>query len=314
MATEPDAHPSQLRQLRGVVVGCGHMGRYHAAKLMSRDDVTLVGILDPDSPHHPQVPRLEVVPEGVDFAVVATPTRLHGASALPLLERGVPCLIEKPIGATLAEAEALAAHAHVCVNHIERFNPGLSALPEGLRPRYLRLERMAPPTARGTDVDVIHDLMIHDLDLVLHLTGATLEQVSEVRAVGVPVLTGGVDIAECWLETSDGCVATLTASRVSRKPSRHLRVVADDGTYWSVDLAARAAARVRWGAGDLDAEPMTVGSADALESMIDAFLAAVRGERDYPVSGRAGLAALSLASAVSEQVRERLGERAAGSL
>jgi len=281
------------------------MGRYHAAKLMSREDVTLVGIVDPDSPHHPTVPRLEAVPAGVDFAVVATPTRLHGASALPLLERGVPCLVEKPIGATLAEARALAAHDHVCVNHIERFNPGLRALPEGLRPRYLRLERMAPPTARGTDVDVIHDLMIHDLDLVLHLTGS---DAADVRAVGVPVITDGVDIAECWLETADGCVATLTASRVSRKPSRHLRVVADDGTYWSVDLAARAAARVNWGEGELDAEPMTVGSADALESMIDAFLSAVRGERAYPVSGRDGLRALALAHTVSERVQIRLGQ------
>ena len=295
--------------LRGVVVGCGHMGRYHAAKLLSRSDVTLLGIVDPGSPHHPGVPRLDAVPDEADFAVVATPTRLHGASALPLLERGIPCLVEKPLAATLDEAEALAAHAHVCVNHIERFNPGLSALPAGLRPRYLRLERMAPPTARGTDVDVIHDLMIHDLDLVLHLTGCALAGVTEVRAVGVPVLTGGVDIAECWLETADGCVATLTASRVSRKPSRHLRVVADDGTYWSVDLAARAAARVRWGEGDLDAEPLTVGSADALESMIDAFLAAVRGERAYPVSGREGLAALSLARAVSDQIGSRLDDR-----
>lgn len=290
--------------LRGAIIGCGHMGRYHTGKLLAREDVDLVGIVDPDTPHHPELPRLdyESLPGDLDFAVVAAPTRLHRALAEPLLARGIACLVEKPLGATLEEARALAAYDRVCVNHVERFNPALAALPAGLEPRYLRLERMGVPVGRGTDVDVIHDLMIHDLDLVAHLTRS---EVVELRAVGVPVLGSGVDIAECWLETASGCVATLTASRVSRTPSRRLRVVAAD-TYWSVDLARREAQRVRWGAGELGAEPVEVPHADALERLIDGFLAGVRGDAPFPVSGSEGLAALELARQVAEQIQGRL--------
>ncbi len=288
--------------LRGVVVGCGHMGRFHANKLLERGDVELVGVVDPGSPHHPALPRLPAAPLDVDFAVVAAPTRLHYELALPLLEAGVPCLVEKPLAATLEDARELAALPGVCVNHIERFNPAVAALPRGLRPRFLKLARLASPNPRGTDVDVVHDLMVHDLDQVLYLTGSP---VVDLRAVGVPVLTDGVDIAEVWLETASGCVATLTASRVSPEGVRELRAVTGD-TYWSLDLARRTARVVPWGRQDLGAREVEVPPTDALASMVDAFLAAVRGERPYPVSGPEGLAALELARDVAEQIAARL--------
>jgi len=279
------------------------MGRYHAMKLAARDDVELLGVVDPDSRFLPELPRLERVPADADFAVIATPTRLHVETALPLLRGGLPCLVEKPLAATPREAEQLAGFAGLGVNHIERFNPALEVLPSDVRPGYVRAERLAPFGGRGIDVDVVHDLMIHDLDLVLHLAGG---EAREIRAVGVPVRTAGVDIAEVWMETTTGCVATLTASRISRAPSRRLRLVARD-RYWSLDMAARSASQSRWGDGVLDAEPLEVGTADALEASIAGFIASVRGEAGVPVSGADGLAAVRLASRVSARIAERLG-------
>ena len=288
-----------MAALRGVVVGCGHMGTFHARKLAARADVELLGVVDPD-PGRLEFART-TVDQPLDFAVVATPTAVHVETALPLLERGVPCIVEKPLGASAELARALAAYPHVSVNHVERYNPALAALPSGVRPRYLRAERIGVFHGRGTDVDVVLDLMIHDLDLVLHLAGG---EITELRAVGVPVVTDGVDIAEAWIETSTGCVATLTASRVSRAPKRVLRVVAEEA-YWSLDLGQRQVARVDWRAGELGAVAEAVEPADALECLHRDFLAAVRGEGPYPVPGREALAAVEAAERIAAAIAER---------
>jgi predicted dehydrogenase len=277
--------------MRGLLLGCGHMGGIHARKLAARDDVTLT-IIDP--------PRGQPDLGGPlpDFAIIATPTTTHAAVALPLLRAGVPCLIEKPLAHSLDDATALARFAHLSVGHVERFNPTLVPIrAAGATPRFLQAERLSPFQRRGTDVDVIADLMIHDIDLALWLLGGP---VREVRAVGVGVMTGGADIVSARIELEGG-VATLTASRVSHTPARSLRLI-EEGTYWSADLRARSLHRVRWGDRKLDPEPVPVPDIDAIEAEQSAFLAAVRGEADYPCPGSEALAALALA----DQIRRSL--------
>ena len=271
----------------GVLLGHGHMGRIHAAKLQQHQDRgTIDGfiIVDPPQGHAPTLPTT------LDFAVVATPTTTHAALALPLLAAGVPCLIEKPLAATRAEAERLAAYPHLAVGHIERFNP---ALPAGVRPRFFEAQRLSPFQPRGTDVDVIADLMIHDIDLALSMLGGPVQ---DVRAIGVGVMTGTADIVNARLELGEG-VASLSASRVSAAPVRTLRLF-EPGLYWSADLRARTLTRVRWGEGALTPEPVAVPASDPIFNEQAAFFAAVQGEAPYICSGEEALAALILADRI----------------
>lgn len=271
----------------GVLLGHGHMGRIHAAKLQHHQEIgTISGFAVVDPPRG----RTPDLPAALDFAIVATPTTTHAALALPLLAAGVPCLIEKPLAATRAEAEQLAAYPHLAVGHIERFNP---ALPVGVRPRFFEAQRLSPFQPRGTDVDVIADLMIHDIDLALSMLGGP---VHDVRAIGVGVMTGTADIVNARLEIGEG-VASLSASRVSAAPVRTLRLV-EPGLYWSADLRARTLTRVRWGEGTLTPEPVDVSSSDPIFSEQAAFFAAVRGEAPYVCSGAEALAALTLADRI----------------
>ncbi|MCB9794163.1 MAG: Gfo/Idh/MocA family oxidoreductase [Alphaproteobacteria bacterium] len=294
---------TRTERLRGAVIGCGHMGSHHARRLLEREDVALLGVVDPVAPEDAALAALHVaaLPE-VDFAVVAAPTELHRELAEPLLQAGLAVLVEKPLAATPEDAEVLARYDRLCVGHIERFNPALRALPPGTEVRYIRAERLAPPSGRGRDTDVVADLMVHDLDLALALAGG---EVVELRAAGVAVLGEGVDIADVRLETSTGCVASLVASRISRKRARSLRVVGE-GCYWSLDLAERRAERVRWGDGELGAERIELPEQDALVALHDAFLAMVRGEAPSPVSGAEGARAVRLAAEVTRRCLRRL--------
>ena len=298
-------------RLKGALIGCGAMGRIHAHKLLSNPLVDLVAVVDP-KPSVEQalsaLPFVDEVPIDIDFAVVAVPTSLHSKVALPLLVAGLPCLVEKPLGGTVADAAALAKFDCVTVNHIERFNPNLAPL-IGVSPKYIRSERLAlsnqsGEVRRGGDVDVVHDLMIHDLDLVRYLTG---EEISEVRAVGASLHCDssafGVDIAEVWLETEGGCVAVLTASRASNKRTRRLRVV-DGSSYWSVNLDGGVGEQVGWDS-SLSRESTAPHSGDAIESMHRAFFEMVRGERPSPVTGVDGLRAVELAARISDAIRSR---------
>ena len=288
--------------LRGVIVGYGHMGRLHGRRLAEREDAALVAVIDPapplDGDTTPREADLRAL-DGLgplDFAIVAAPSSAHGALARALLDRGLAVLVEKPLTPTAAEAEALVGEARLSVSHLERYNPALRALPAGGAPRYLRAERLAPPHSRGLDVDVILDLMIHDLDLALWLGGGA--PVRALQAVGVSVRGGGLDIAEAWIELEGGFTATLTASRVSRAAARRLRVV-NDGEYFSLDLLGRRAERVPWGEGDLVGHAVDVPPGDNITALHDAFFAAVRGEAPFPVPAAEGARAVALAERVA---------------
>jgi predicted dehydrogenase len=298
--------PPSPPPLRGVIVGYGHMGRLHGKRLLERQDAELVAVIDPVSPPdhagvpwHPTLDALSAFGP-LDFAIVAAPSTAHAPLAQALLERGLAVLVEKPLAPTAAACEALVGEARLSVSHLERFNPALLALPRGATPRYLRAERLAPPRSRGLDVDVILDLMIHDIDLALWLGGGA--PVRALQAVGVSVRGGGLDIAEAWIELEGGFTATLTASRVSRAAARRLRVV-NDGEYFSLDLNARRAERVPWGEGDLDAQPVVVPPGDSITGLHDAFFAAVRGEAPFPVPAIEGARAVALAERVAAAAR-----------
>jgi predicted dehydrogenase len=277
-----------------VVVGMGHMGSLHLRKLQARADVR-VRAVDPAKGHPGPVGR-------PDLAVVAVPTEAHLRVAEPLLEAGVPCLVEKPLAAELDHARRLASHACCLPGHIERFNPVFSLL-DGARPRYVEAERMGPPSGRSGDVDVVLDLMIHDLDLALWLLGGPLV---DLRAVGMGLPRGdapapGADIAHARLELGAGGVASLSASRISRRSSRRLRLFTERD-YWSLDLGERRAERIRWAEGSLEAQAVAVPDVDPLEAQHDALLAHVRGECPFPITPQEGLAALELALRITRRV------------
>lgn len=273
--------------LSGVLYGHGHMGRLHAEKLRARSDVRLA-IVDPDQGFNDPVTGVP------DFAVIATPTLTHAALAAPLLDSGVPCLIEKPLAPNLVLAEALSTHRHLAVGHIERFNPVFTELPQG-DISFVNIERLTPNPGRDADVDVIDDLMIHDLDLLLHWVGGT---VTEVHAKGLSVSGTQVDMVnariELTRESGETAVANITASRVSERTVRTWRAFAP-GHYWSLDLHQRTGKHARWGSSP---ETMRIPKIDPLQAQHDAFLSAVRGERDFPCSGTDGLRALQLADTV----------------
>jgi predicted dehydrogenase len=234
---------------------------------------------------------------------------------LPVLERDLHALIEKPLADTLPGAEQLVHTARergLClqVGHVERFNRALrAAAPYLEEPRFLQTERLAPFQPRGTDVAVILDLMIHDLDLVLELVRS---EVGEVRATGVPILTPHVDIANARVEFANGAVAIITASRVSRERTRKLRIFQPTG-YFSLDLAQGNGHfyRLKSGWKDLEAtkieeivEPIRLDAPEAepLKLELESFLRAVRGEGDVVVTGAAGLQALTLAYRVADAI------------
>lgn len=278
--------------LSGVLYGHGHMGRLHAEKLRARTDVQL-SIIDPDAGFRG---RSSATP---DFAIIATPTRTHAEVAAPLLASGIPCLIEKPLAPSIAVAEALATHAHLSVGHIERFNPVFGGLPRsGIA--FVTIERLGPHSGRNADVDVIDDLMIHDLDLLLHWIGG---EVTDVRANGLSVSGHTLDMVNARIEltqpSGDVSVASVTASRVSEQTVRTWRAFAP-GQYWSLDLHGRTGKHAHWGR---TPRPMDIAPVDPLQAQHDAFLEAVRGQRSYPCSGKEGLRALQLAETVRQCLR-----------
>jgi predicted dehydrogenase len=313
-----------MSRLRTAVIGVGHMGRFHAEKLAASAAAELVAVVDADgaraadvaaalgcahaSDYRPLLAR-------IDAACIAVPTEKHYEVARACLEAGVHALVEKPLARTLEEADALLELAHarglvLQVGHLQRFNPAFQALAAASgRPLFIDIERLAPFKPRGIDVDVVLDLMIHDLDLVLALARAPLEQVS---ACGFRVLTDAVDIANARLEFADGCVANVSASRVSQAAIRKLRVFRHDG-YVSADLQGQRLRHVRRGAAGgsaagkagIEESEQAFERTDELRAQVEDFLRAVR-ERGRPlVSGEQGRAALALAQRIGELIAER---------
>lgn len=308
-----------MRPVRLLVVGAGHMGRLHAAKAARAlpGAATLVGVADRHLDRAEALARqlgagvraaadpLALAGEA-DAAIVAVPTVAHAEVAQALLDAGLDVLVEKPIAATLAEAEALVARARAAgrvlqVGHLEWHNPALVAVrPHLRRPRFVEAHRLGPFPARATDVDVVRDLMIHDLDVLQRLLG---EEPASLEAVGAPVLSEQADLANARLRFASGCVANLTASRVTPSAQRKLRIFQADG-YLSIDFLARTAiAGRRDGPPDaprIAIEPIPVPAGDPLEAQLAAFVAAVRERSDASGSADAAVAALRTALRVIE--------------
>jgi len=311
--------------VRLAVVGVGHLGRHHARVLAGMPGAALVGVHDHHEGRAEQVAGAqglqvladpERVAEAADAVVIATPTNAHAELATFFLERGRDVLVEKPIAATLAEADELVALARrrgriLAVGHVERHNPAVgAALGTVVRPLFIEAHRLGVFTPRGLDVDVVLDLMIHDLQLVSAWVG---EPVREIRAAGAPVLTPRLDIAQARIEFEGGCVANLTASRVSSERMRKLRVFGAD-VYCSVDMDARTveASRLsRDGSGPrIEALPVPVPGGDSLALELADFVSAVRERREPLVNGEAARDALRLAGLVSEAIEAHRRTRA----
>lgn len=299
------------------------MGRLHAGKLAARADVELVGLADADPARAGELAarcrcrafaNWRELLGSAEAAVVAVPTERHAEVACAFLQAGAHVLVEKPIAATLAEAEdmvraARAAGRVLQVGHVERFNAAWRAMATRIeRPLYIDAERLSGFKNRGADVDVVLDLMIHDLDLACALAR---EPPAGVSACGFRVLTGDTDIANARLEFAGGCVASLTASRVSQTALRKLRVFQPE-LYVSADLQAGSLRYVRRAGEQVAETEEHHAGGDALAAQAAAFVAAARSEAPVLVSGEDGMRALELALRVGALVRERLA-RYAGS-
>ncbi|HXT70842.1 MAG TPA: Gfo/Idh/MocA family oxidoreductase [Vicinamibacterales bacterium] len=306
-------------RLRVAVIGVGHLGKHHARLLGAMPDVELVAVADIDAARAAAAAAAtgaRVVCDArellgvVDAVSIAVPTEAHLQVARPFLERGTHVLVEKPIASTVAEAEEMVAAAHasgatLAVGHTERFNPGFIAARPHLRaPKFIEVHRLSPFPERSLDIDVIFDLMVHDLDIILAVDGT---DVTSVDAVGVPVLSGSVDICSARLRFASGATANLTASRISHDRVRKARFFQPD-LYVSVDFAAQSAAAWRVEAGAADRASIQGGSLDVvkvepLHAELADFVAAARDRRDPLVTGRDGLRALALASRISDACR-----------
>jgi predicted dehydrogenase len=236
--------------LRVAVVGVGHLGSHHARAWSRIPEVELAGAYDPDPAALERAARelgltpfesIEPLLDAADLVSIAAPTSAHAELAMEALGRGVQVLVEKPIAERPEQGERMLAAARqarvaLSVGHVERHNPAVvAALPHLHSPRFIEAHRLAPPVSRGIDVDVVLDLMIHDLDLALL---ATRSRIVEVHAVGVPVLTPRIDIANARLVFESGCVANLTASRISREKVRKIRFF-ESSEYLSIDCLNR---------------------------------------------------------------------------
>ncbi|MCM2306195.1 MAG: Gfo/Idh/MocA family oxidoreductase [Sulfuritalea sp.] len=310
--------------LRAAVIGVGYLGRFHAQKYAALPEVELVGVVDAHAETAQRVAKeLGVAAftdyrellggRKIDLVSVASTTETHHAVARDCLAAGVHVLAEKPITVTVAQADELIALADakrlvLQVGHLERFNPAWLAVRDKItRPVFIEAHRMAPFKARGIDVSVVLDLMIHDLDLILPLVASP---VTDLRASGVSVLTDGIDIANARIEFANGCVANLTASRTSTASLRRLRVF-QHHEYISVDFGERRIGISRKrealieGEDPIDTETVQQPPGDALMTEIQAFVAAVNNGSPPVVSGREGRDALAIALEIDRMIAAR---------
>ncbi len=307
-----------MRTIRTGVIGTGYLGQFHAEKYAGMPGVELAGVADPDRGRAAQVAgklKTEAFADGsdllgrVDAVSIVAPTVLHHGIAKQFLAAGVHVLLEKPMTANLEQADeliGLAAQKKVIlqVGHIERFNPAVTAVKPLLRrPRYLQAERSAPFTVRCTDVNVVLDLMIHDLDIVCDLAGSPPRLMS---AAGASIITRGIDSAAARVVFEDGCVADVAASRVSDEKKRILRVF-DGEVLYTADFQSQKATVSRRGNGtapELVHADIPTERRDTLRDEIEAFLRSVREGRRPLVSGAEGRSALALALLISRNIEQ----------
>jgi predicted dehydrogenase len=308
--------------LRIGIVGAGHFGRFHALKVAASRRARLVGLSDPDAARAAAVGKeagrapamaLEPLLEACDAVIVAAPAELHHALAMQALRAGRHVLIEKPIASTLAQADELAALATerrlvLQVGHLLRYSAEHKAITSRItRPLYIEATRIAPYKPRGTDVSVILDLMIHDLDLVISLVDSPI---SSVDAVGIAVSSPHEDIANARVRFQNGCVATITASRISLKTERRMRLFSEEG-YLSADFVARKLVMIGKqrglplpGTGGFRREELSWSDHDSMAAEHEAFVASCLDGAPVVVDALAGRRALEAALAVGDSMAE----------
>lgn len=310
-----------MPKIRTAVIGVGYLGRFHAQKYAQLEDSELVAVVDAreeackavaDELHTRGLEHYDELLGQVDAVSVVTQTPAHFEIARRFLEAGAHVLVEKPITETADEARKLIgiARTHkriLQVGHLERFNAAILAAEPYLRtPRFIECHRLAPYKERGTDVNVVLDLMIHDIDIVQTIVGAPIESID---AIGTPVFSDEIDIANARIRFENGCVANATASRVSLKTERKLRIFEDDA-YLSIDLQQKILTMIRKRPGGAAAGqlPVTIEEqnfeqGDALKAEIQSFLTCIRTGGEPVVSGEAGLRALETAMRITDQVQ-----------
>ena len=333
--------PLGAGRVRTAVIGTGHLGKFHAKIHRENPRAELVALVDADLPRAQALAaelgcqafaRVEDLPSSVQAVSIAVPTVAHEAVAVPLLSRGVHCLVEKPLAANLGEADRMLAAAAsggalLSVGHVERFQPALRAVKaRGFRPRFVECSRLAPFSGRSRDIGVVHDLMIHDLDLVLDLVGAP---VRSVDAVGGSILTQHEDVASVRIVFENGARANITASRASLQPVRKLRMFSGEG-YASLDFGKNYGLVItpgpEWESGRFDLRTMDAasiaqrqewiatrvlalqeldltGHERPLQAEIDSFLVAAQTGAEAEVTGEDGRAALELADRIVADIR-----------
>lgn len=304
-----------MSKLRVGVVGVGHIGKNHARLYGELTAAEFSAIYDIDAGKCGALARefgvtaatsLDEFAEEIDAASVATPTRSHFEVARKLLACGKHLLIEKPITENPAQATELAELAArrqlvLQVGHVERFNPVLSALEERLtHPRFIEAHRLSPYPARSTDIGVVLDLMIHDLEIILHLVRAPVQTID---AVGVPVLSRGEDIANARLRFENGCVANVTSSRISPERMRKIRVFQEDA-YLSLDYGTQSGDIYRRTANGIERSEVEIEREEPLRRQLASFIECAATGRAPRVSGLQATAALELAVEITKRITE----------
>ncbi|MBI4485046.1 MAG: Gfo/Idh/MocA family oxidoreductase [Acidobacteria bacterium] len=304
--------------LRIAVIGVGHLGRHHARILASLPGATLVAVVDKNRTRAEDIAAAHGTCAYADYrdlfgqvdaVTVAVPTQLHADVAVPFLQRGIAVLVEKPMARSLAAADEMigaagAAGVVLAVGQTERFNPAVAAArPLLVDPRFIEVHRLGTFPERSLDIDVVFDLMIHDLDVVLSLVKSDVES---IEAVGVPVLTGRVDIANVRLRFANGCIANLTASRISRDRVRKIRFF-QPAAYLSIDYAAQKIERWILVKGDgpkpsIHGGDVEVVNEEPLVRELADFVDAVVSRRPPLVPGEEGRRALALAQAITDKI------------
>jgi len=303
--------------VRVAVVGVGHLGRHHARILSSMEGTRLVAVVDTRADRAAEIAAAsstrgltdfrEVLGD-VDAVVVAVPTELHREVAVPFLERGIPVLVEKPLSRSVSDADGMiaagrAGKATLAVGHTERHNPAVEvAMRLVTSPRFIEVHRLSAFPDRSLDIDVVFDLMIHDLDIILAMVRS---EVTSIEAVGVPVLTPKYDIANVRLRFASGCIANITASRISRDRVRKIRFFQPD-SYLSVDYASQEVEAWRLVRREprpgIEGGPIPVEHDEPLRRELADFVRAVRDGVPPLVDGEAGRRALVLASEIAERM------------
>ncbi|MGF1655574.1 MAG: Gfo/Idh/MocA family protein [Verrucomicrobiales bacterium] len=304
-----------MEELRVGVVGVGHIGKNHARIYHELSQTRLCAIYDVNNIlaeelakkyHAVAAESLEQFSEMVEAASVATPTPYHYPIAKHLLESGVNVLVEKPITADPAQALELVDLAKsknrvLQVGHVERYNPVMGALEAKLtQAKFIEAHRLSPYPERSTEIGVVLDLMIHDLEIILHLVQSP---VKSIDAVGIPVLSKGEDIANARIRFENGCVANITASRISPERMRKIRVFQHDA-YLSLDYQGQTGEMYRRLDGKIVRDKVVINKGEPLRLELESFLACVKGQREPVVTGQHGAAALALASEITRLIAQ----------